>query len=235
MTSSRKRLLKLLGRESDVQLVFTAAGKPSEVVKGHSCVLKLWSGVLASMFAAVHRQAKGGSSSQQIIKIPMPGTDREDWLLAMEFVYPVIPAPSLTWDTVQTMLELASKYDMPALTERAGQFKEQHNQELSTTPCSKLFVWKWVLLTDKYRLFDVATVCMKSCTNLQGLVRSCPFQQLCELSSRTVQQLVIIMSGAAFGSSYCAQCKRVTASDLHRTFNVNTTTRGRCLNCRNYY
>jgi hypothetical protein len=40
--------------------------------------------------------------------IPMPGTSKIDWLTAMQFVYPVVPAPYITWGNSEVRLQAAA-------------------------------------------------------------------------------------------------------------------------------
>jgi hypothetical protein len=89
----------LLSNASDLVLVFDAG----ERVPGHSFVLKQWSGVLAGLLASdcTSSSSSSSSSSSKVPKltiIPMPGTSKKDWLTAMQFAYPVVPAPDITWD-----------------------------------------------------------------------------------------------------------------------------------------
>jgi hypothetical protein len=86
----------LLSDASDLVLVFDA----EERVPGHSLILKQWSpGVLGSLLASGCSSCC--SSCQQPPSIPMQGTSKQDWLTAMQFAYPVVPAADITWDNCE--------------------------------------------------------------------------------------------------------------------------------------
>jgi hypothetical protein len=87
----------LLSDACDLNLVFDA----DERVPGHSFILKHWSGELKSLLAI---ECSDSSSSGPTV-IPMPGTSKEDWLTAMRFAYPVVPAPDVTWDNCEVHLQ----------------------------------------------------------------------------------------------------------------------------------
>jgi hypothetical protein len=36
----------------------------------------------------------------------MDGTSKEDWLLVLGFVYPLVPQPDITWDNLEVSLPL---------------------------------------------------------------------------------------------------------------------------------
>jgi hypothetical protein len=88
-----KPLDALLLDASDLVLVFDA----DERVPGHSLILKQWSpDVLGSLLASAC--CCSGSI------IPMTGTSKKDWLTAMQFAYPVVPVPDITWDNLEVRL-----------------------------------------------------------------------------------------------------------------------------------
>lgn len=205
MTASRQSLLSMLESGSDVELAFTAADGSTEIVPGHLFTLKLWSKVLA---AALEVARSSNSSSSGAIKIPMHGTSKEDWLLAMEFVYPVVPQPIVTRDNLEPLLALGDKYCMPALQSRVGDFLLHHTAELNLTADSPRFVWKWIYTADKYGLGTVAMACIAS-QNAQSLFACCPVATWQEkLSVNTLQHLLALATTSIKAPAVCRWCSR---------------------------
>lgn len=90
--SEPQQLTDLLMKDgSDVHLVFD-----EEMVPAHSLTLKHWSGVLRNALESTISSTRDGFTT-----IPMEGTKKEDWLIAMEFMYPVVPQPEVTWDNLE--------------------------------------------------------------------------------------------------------------------------------------
>lgn len=69
---------------SDVQLFFDVGQETQEAVPAHSCVLNLWSGVLAGALKTAHKENsnKSGDRSSEAtgnvhtLTVPMPGTSK---------------------------------------------------------------------------------------------------------------------------------------------------------------
>lgn len=99
-----RQLTDILKHGSDVHLLFG-----EEVVPAHSLILKQWSGVLRNALLASSSSSDSITSSESstrtisecVTTIPMEGTSREDWLVAMEFMYPVVPQPEVTWKDLE--------------------------------------------------------------------------------------------------------------------------------------
>lgn len=188
--SARDLLLELLADGSDIELVFRAADDTTEVVPAHSLTLRLWSAVLREAIKLKSSDISGK------IRIPMTDTSKEDWLMAMEYLYPVTPQPVTNWDNLEPMLALADKYCMPALIQRLGAFLKHKIKKLELSSSSKLFVWKWIYVADRYGLGDMAKQCIDAQTDLHGLVHSGPMKQSAmfnghQLSAATLQHLVV--------------------------------------------
>lgn len=147
-SSSRGRLLKLLEEGSDVQLIFTAADKTTVTVPAHSFILKKWSTVLAealnigSYSSSKSSTTERSDNADSVIygSIPLDGSDKEGWLLAMELVYPVVPPIEMNWDSLEVLLHIADKYGMVALLRHLGNFIAINMKHLSYTPDSNQLV-----------------------------------------------------------------------------------------------
>lgn len=120
-----------MARGSDVQLVLDADSGESAAatLPGHSQLLAAWSGVLALALeceSGPETPTSGGCSTprgtrcQRLLTIPLPGTQRADWLAAAAFMYPVLPPAQVDWYNLEALLVLGAKLDMPALLARAG-------------------------------------------------------------------------------------------------------------------
>lgn len=98
--------MDLLNDDSDVRLVFS----DDAVVPAHSQILKQWSGVLRSTMESSDTTSSSSSTtktittSERVTSIPMEGTKKGDWLVAMQFMYPVIPQPEVSWDNLEVSI-----------------------------------------------------------------------------------------------------------------------------------
>lgn len=214
ISATRKSLFELFNDGSDVNLIFTVADKSTETAPAHSYMLKQWSGVLAgALDTAAHNNSsnKGGCSK---IRIPLYDTNKEDWLLAMEFVYPVTPQPQPTWEVMKTLMLIGNKYSMPALLQRVGIMITHNVRDLDLDTDSELFVWDWVCRLGHNGLTDAATTIVSSYSGkaLHELMNVCPAKRLYELSSSTLAPLVIAMQGhlAQTGVQFCRKCAVIT-------------------------
>lgn len=138
MSASRRHLLELLNDSShcDVELVFTTKDKSAETVPAHSIVLRQWSNVLAEALETEVNYASSSTNTDRV-RIPVTGTSKEDWLQLMEFIYPVLPRPQVTWDNLEKLLEVSDKSCMPALIQQLGVLT-QHAREMNLpVPCAR--------------------------------------------------------------------------------------------------
>lgn len=174
MSAARDTLLGMLERDSDMDLIFTTADGITEVVPGHSLILGLWSPV---MRAAVEAGSSSNSSTTNRTRVQMTGTSKNDWLMAMEFLYPISPPPVVTWDNLEPQLALADKYCMSALAQRVGGFLNSNSSGFSHNSSSKQFAWKWIYAADKYGLVDIAKKCISEEKHLHFLLQSWPKDQ----------------------------------------------------------
>lgn len=225
MSAAQKMLLQLLEDGSDLELVFDAENSCSnpQTIAGHSQVLRLWSKVIREAI-----DAENNTSSEGKIRVPMPGTRKQDWLLAMEFLYPVVPAPAISWDNLGTLLAVTDKCCMSALTQQLATFLQQNMGQLVLAPNSKLFIWKWIFMADRYNLIDIAKQIISSTTDMNGLVQSFPMRQSQtynghKLSADTLQHMLAVIPTKAIilqpNVPYCCNCK------AHRGQAVDTRTR----------
>lgn len=217
--SVRTSLLKqlaLLDDGSDMELVFKAADGSTDVVPGHSVILRLWSKVLAKNISVTRPSSTTGGTDK--IRIDMIGISKEDWLLAMEFVYPVTPQPVVTWDNLELLLSIGDTYGMPALMHRVGQFLEGNVKVLNLEHDSKQFVWKWIMAADKYGLHDIAKACINAQPSIHELVYNFPQKQLSavnsawlseHLSATTLQHLLVAVANQIIRPKqpYCPVCQ----------------------------
>lgn len=207
--SPREQLLELLNQDSDVVLVFTDADGTAEEVPAHSLILQQWSDVLAGALSTDHCSS---INSRTQSRIPVNGTSKEDWLLAMEFIYPVVPRPEVTWDNAEALSQLGDKYCMPALMDKVSTFVRSHKSELQLKP-GKLSVCRWIEMLDRYGLTAVAKECIDSQTDVSSLVDACPPDFPLSLSSGTMQHLFTAMKSwlpRRTGKAYCCYCRKVT-------------------------
>lgn len=208
LSPARYKLLELLNDGGDVELTFTAADQTIESVSAHSFILKRWSTVLAEALDIA------SSSSTNKVKIPMHSSNKEDWLLAMEQIYPVTPPVDISWASAESLLRAADKYGMTALLQRTAKFFKQNMQQLDYTPSSKQFIWTWIVKFDSFGLGDVAELCISkhACKEVHRLVTICPLTQLRQLSSSTLASLVTTISTQLpkSGSLWCSVCKAFT-------------------------
>jgi hypothetical protein len=98
------QLEQLLSDANDLVLVFDG----DKVVPGHSQILRQWSGVLAGVVdgcCSKDNVVMVNHGSCNLPRIPMSGTKKEDWLAAMAFAYPVMPAADVTWENLEVSSE----------------------------------------------------------------------------------------------------------------------------------
>lgn len=158
--------------------------------------------------------SSGSISGSSKISIPLYDTNKEDWLLAMEFIYPVNPQPQPTWELMETLKLIGDKYSMPALLQRVGVIVTHNMRDMDLDPDSDLFFWDWIHRLEQHGLTDVATACVSSYKGrkLPELMSICPIKRLSELSSSTLAPLVTAMKGRLVypGACYCRTCALIT-------------------------
>ena len=206
--SPREQLLKFLDQGSDVILTFTCADGTVEEVPAHSQTLQQWSEVLAAALGTERSSSYSSTASATTIKVPMDGTNKEDWLLAMEFVYPLVPPAEATWDNLEVLLQMGDKYGMPGLMHKVCTTAKYC--ELTLEP-GKLFLWKWIQTLDAFGVTAAAKQCIDSHKPVRALVDACPPDILASLRSETLQHLVKVMKPWVVDrkSGYCLRCKAV--------------------------
>lgn len=198
--------MQWLEQGSDVVLEFDSG----DTLPGHAAVLRMWSGVLAGALelpsggGAGDDGAGDGSSDRDSEassgdfssshRIPLPGTRVADWLTAIAWAYPVIPQPELAWHTLDSVVAIASKHEMPALLDRAGAFLRARCTELSADPGSERYAWAWLRRADQANLCDARDIAafMAACPGMMRQAREAP-ELLDGLSAGTLAKLVLVL------------------------------------------
>ena len=208
----QQMLARLLDGEPDVVLRFG-----TETLCGHATLLRLASGVLRNALEA-HKASPAVSASKEphgsAIEIPMDGTAKQDWLLIMEFIYPVVPTPRVTLENLEVLVQLAHKYEIPVVLHRADHFLKSHIVSLVGNSCSDFatHVWKWLTVADQSGLEDACAACVaKLLTEPKAAAQVCSPEALQGISPKTLHRLVGSMSQRLAeqgpGKAYCSTCK----------------------------
>ena len=215
-TPAQVLLLDLLRDGPDLELKFD----DGSTLQGHASLLSLASGVLKAAIelgegstAAMGASNSKAASNACLITITLTGTSKEDWLEAMKFVYPVSPTPTVSFDNLELLMVIGSKYDMPSLLSRANTFLIQHTQQLVHAPKdSPLAIWKWLKLTDQACLEEACEACVAKLLELPASGMPVGAQELLRLSPITLRLLVAEMSKVVAevgpNKTFCSRCKR---------------------------
>ena len=158
----------------------------------------------------VHKRPRAG-----LAEIPMDGTSKEGWLLVMEFVYPVVPAPDMTWQNLEVLIQLGHKYEIRSLLYRVDRFIQQNVAQLVHQPTSSpLHVWKWLTLADHAALVEACAACLtKLLDQSDTAALVCTPEELQGLSPKTLHMFLGKMSQkvAQIGprKAYCETCREM--------------------------
>jgi hypothetical protein len=110
----------------------------------------------------------------------------------------------------QVLLTIGSKYDMPVLLHKAGQFLQANAQQLDSSPSSEKFAWKWVLLAEQRGLHTAAQACIEACLSqlqqmaLGELPNAGPAEALLAIDHMVDKE---VLSGMSAGT-----CQHLTAA-----------------------
>lgn len=100
----------------------------------HPAFLSAWSGVLRDLLEGLDlheadttsqhdqitkRRMQQGDQSSRYVTIPLDDTDTAAWEYAMALMHPCPQLFKVSWDSAASLLLLAHKYDMPAVTGEA--------------------------------------------------------------------------------------------------------------------
>ena len=213
-------LLDLLKEDPDLELKF----EDGTALVAHTVLLSMASGVLKTAIqaergacsAALPTTIAASTSRPAIFSITLEGTSKEEWLEAMEFVYPVSPPPIISFDNLELLFVLGSKYDMPCLLTHAGQFLTQNTKQLVHSPAdSPLLVWKWLKLADHAGVSDACKACVTKLLEVPVKGLSVDAEELQGFSPLTLKWLVAemgkLVTGLGPGTAFCSWCKKITS------------------------
>jgi hypothetical protein len=117
----------------------------------------------------------------------------------------------------QVLLNLGSKFDMPALLSKAGTYLQANRNHLNSDPSCKDFAWKWITMADKTGLQEISQACITSCFSTGNacsipLMNACKKDVIAGMSPATCcHMLEAVAKHAAAtvqpGVAYCRNCK----------------------------
>jgi hypothetical protein len=114
-------LQQMMSDAADIVLAFSE-NNAKETLSSHSSIIRLSSPVLAH---ALDLQSTGSSSSSSssssstLKQLPLPGTSKADFLVVVQFLYPVLPLPKVSWDNLEVLLVEGRKWDMQVSSAQA--------------------------------------------------------------------------------------------------------------------
>lgn len=192
------------------------AAKCDNILLAHSFVLRWSSGVISKAletckasqhYFSANSPARSHSSNDNLLEVPMPGSNKSDFLQLMPFIYPTTPLAVVTWENIEVLLTEAQKWDIPVVTAHVWKFLGDRARELSTKPNSMKYIWKWLHLADAAGEQQACTACINQLVKRNS--RSCTAELLQGLSATTLQQLVLrLVSPTADDIRYCAKCSK---------------------------
>jgi len=101
-------------QEFVVRLHFTNINHPDLFV--HSYPLRTWSKVLANLMEDASNSPLKGTSANGQFTIPLDDTDAVAWENVLRLMHPTNEPFDIAWENATGLLELAGKYDMPAIS-----------------------------------------------------------------------------------------------------------------------
>ena len=137
------------------------------------CVLCSFSRVMAGMLDSCQeggeeRGAGGDGSSgcaDPHLTVPLDGDDPLAWDDALSHIYSLVSGVVMpvAWESAERLLVLADKYDMPGVAAVVISFLRAENESGAARLMQHLTcgnVWRWLLLTSRAGLDDLAELCI---------------------------------------------------------------------------
>ena len=190
-------LLKKMEKNPDVILRFS----DNKELPGHSQILAQWSEVLGE---ASELALKDGG------KVPMEGTKSEDWLKIAAFMYPTEQQAKVTWENLEALLVLGTKYDMKHISSRADEFLDSNIRDLTGHYAeAPNFVWKWIKFLDAPSSetldpFHLDSYIWKAATAFKS---TCSLKNMNGLSSSTLAKVAAALADT--WDKTCPVCEEV--------------------------
>ncbi|CAD7694968.1 unnamed protein product [Ostreobium quekettii] len=126
----------------------------------HSLILSKWSLVIGSFPGVAQRRNSIDGAKEGLTEFPVD--DPPDvWRAVLGLLYPVTPVTELDWDNVESIYELADKYNMPGVVERCESFLMSPRCSLSPNAQDNNYVLKWLAFSASYRQHKLKEKCMQ--------------------------------------------------------------------------
>ena len=176
----------------------------------HPFVLRACSGVLAELldgsFGSGSDNEDGGgkassSGADPHLTVPLDGDDPLAWDEALSLLYGLLRGEpfEVDWDSAERLLVLADKYDMPGVAAPVASFLRAKRSDGAPRLQQQLDgssgagVWRWLLLTSRAGLDDLAAICIDE---IVGNGHAIAREQLAELRPAVGARLLARLDAA---------------------------------------
>lgn len=202
----KMQLDELMQYNSDVTLQFDDGTLP-----GNTTLLGMHSSVLRGAMEAEATGAPADSKKRARDSIiPISGTTKDEWTEVAQFLYPVVPPPTISsWTQLEVLLKVSRALDMPLLLHMADVYMASHADELVSDAEVQPNVWKWLRLADKAGLVECIPVLAKRTAKVDR--DACmQLSSLQDLSPTVLQHLIVacasLQPACTLGSTSRLQC-----------------------------
>jgi len=210
------QLDELMQYNSDVTLQFDDGTLP-----GNTTLLGMHSSVLRG---AVEAEATGAlADSRKRARdstIPISGTTKDEWTEVAQFLYPVVPPPTISsWTQLEVLLKVSSALDMQLLLHMADAYMTSRAHELVAHADVQPNIWKWLRLADKAGLVECIPVLAER-TALIDKGACMQLSTLQDLSPTVLQHLIVacasVRPACTLGSTRSYPCYGFGCGDYER-------------------
>ncbi|GFH08561.1 BTB domain-containing protein [Haematococcus lacustris] len=88
--------------------------------------------------------------------VKMSGTTKEEWLLVISQLYPIVPRPELSLQQLQQVLPVVHKYNFPELLQFVGsRLATKLPDSWSLDPSAPGYIIKWLVTAEQLQLGDL--------------------------------------------------------------------------------
>lgn len=142
--------LDVFTKPADIELLFD----DGSTISAHRWLLELCSGVLSELLATTPLVDSN---------LPLVGDSRKSWLYVLQLIYPssLVRRPPVAWLNLDSVLQLADKYDIKPVFNVCEDFLLQSSTSLSSSVNDHNYVWKWLIFADKKNMGAVVTKCIQ--------------------------------------------------------------------------
>uniref|UniRef100_A0A383VQI5 BTB domain-containing protein n=1 Tax=Tetradesmus obliquus TaxID=3088 RepID=A0A383VQI5_TETOB len=165
------------------------------------------------------RSTRSSSSDPAPKELHIPCTSKADFLTVAQFLYPIVPLPKVSWETLEVLLVQGHKWDMQVVLGHAGEFLQanassldlsgssNNNSSTSTSSITK-YAFEWLQLADAAGLSDACKACADRIIELDR--SSCKADTLANLSRQTLMYMVerVAATPSTTVNRRCASCSR---------------------------